>query len=523
MTGCKVRYITAEGAISYDRSGPRIDQIISRYWRACGAYSLAPPKEQGLGAWRIGLESLRYKGQWERQHTIAGIHWFAGEVCLCRNLFPAAGAQCAVLGLIKKALFMRITVMGAGVTGITTAWYLTQSGHDVTVIDRQPGAGLETSFANGGQVSVSHAEPWANPSAPLKVLKWLGKEDSPLLFRIRPDLNQWLWGLSFLRECTAARTRNNIKQMVNLGMYSRSALQALRTDTGIAYNHTTKGILHFYTSDKEFEGAQAPAAIMREFGCELDMKSPAECVAIEPALASNLHRIVGGSMTPSDESGDAHLFTQQLARMCADKGAQFLYDTRIVGFNKSGDELQSLRLASADGVVTEHTADAYVMCMGSFSSHWNKLLGQTLRIYPAKGYSVTLPVINEEASYNVSLTDDEYKLVFSRLGDRLRIAGTAELNGYDTDLNLVRCEAIVKRVKDLFPGITDGVGARYWTGLRPTTPSNVPYIGRAKTRNVFLNTGHGTLGWTHSCGSAAALADIVNGKKPEVDFSFINA
>lgn len=417
---------------------------------------------------------------------------------------------------------MRITVMGAGVTGITTAWFLTQSGHDVTVIDRQPGAGLETSYANGGQVSVSHAEPWANPSAPLKVLKWLGKEDSPLLFRIRPDLNQWLWGLAFLRECTAARTRHNIKQMVNLGMYSRDTLQALRRETGITYDHATKGILHFYTSEQEFDSAQAPAAVMREYGCELDMKSPAECVAIEPALAPNLHKIVGGSMTPSDESGDAHKFTRNLAQLCADKGVQFLYNTRIVGFNKTGDTLQSLRIANSDGIVTEHTADAYVMCLGAFSSRWKDLLGQSLRIYPAKGYSVTLPVINEEASYTTSLTDDEYKLVFSRLGDRLRIAGTAELNGYDTDLNLVRCEAIVRRTKELFPGITDGVGARYWTGLRPTTPSNVPYIGKSKTRNVYLNTGHGTLGWTHGCGSGAAIADIVNGKTPEVDFAFTN-
>ena len=417
---------------------------------------------------------------------------------------------------------MRITVMGAGVTGVTTAWFLAQSGHEVTVIDRQPGAGLETSYANGGQVSVSHAEPWANPSAPLKVLKWLGKEDAPLLFRIRPDLNQWLWGLSFLRECTTARTRHNIKQMVNLGMYSRSTLQALRRETGIAYDHATKGILHFYTSEQEFDGAQAPAAVMREYGCELDMKSPAECVAIEPALAPNLQKIVGGSMTPSDESGDAHKFTHNLAQLCADKGVQFLYNTRIVGINKAGDTLQSLRIANSDGVVTAHTADAYVMCLGSFSSRWKDLLGQSLRIYPAKGYSVTLPVINEEASYTTSLTDDEYKLVFSRLGDRLRIAGTAELNGYDTDLNLVRCEAIVRRTKELFPGITDGVGARYWTGLRPTTPSNVPYIGKSKTRNVYLNTGHGTLGWTHGCGSGAAIADIINGKTPDVDFAFTN-
>ena len=415
---------------------------------------------------------------------------------------------------------MKVTVLGAGVTGITSAWFLAQAGHEVTVVDRQPGAGLETSFANGGQISVSHAEPWANPSAPLKVLKWLAKEDAPLLFRLRPDLNQWLWAIDFLRECTPARTRHNIKQIVNLGLYSRSTLQQLRASTGMEYHQKTEGILHFYTSQKEYDDAQGPAALMREYGCELDMKTPDECVAIEPALTASRARIVGGSMTPSDESGDAHQFTHKLAALCAEAGVNFLYNTRIVGTRKEGDLLKAVQVANADGVVRELTSDAYVMCLGSYSPQWAKLLGQTLRIYPAKGYSVTLPVINEAASYNVSLTDDEYKLVFSRFGDRLRIAGTAELNGYSTDLNLKRCEAIVRRTRQLFPDMTDGQNAQYWTGLRPATPSNVPYIGTSKTSNLFLNTGHGTLGWTHSCGSGAAIADIVSGREPQVDFAF---
>ncbi|MFC5519974.1 D-amino acid dehydrogenase [Polaromonas jejuensis] len=415
---------------------------------------------------------------------------------------------------------MKVTVLGAGVTGITSAWFLRQAGHEVTVIDRQPGAGLETSFANGGQISVSHAEPWANPGAPLKVLKWLMREDAPLLFRLRPDLNQWLWGLDFLRQCTPGRTRHNIKQMVNLGLYSRATLQKLRADTGMDYQQKTEGILHFYTSEKEFADAQGPAAVMREYGCELEMKTPDECVAIEPALAASRSKIVGGSMTPSDESGDAHAFTRQLAALCAAQGVEFLYNTRIVGARKEGDQLRSIQIASTEGVVSDISADAYVMCLGSYSPQWARLLGQSLRIYPAKGYSVTLPVTNEAASYSVSLTDDEYKLVFSRLGNRLRIAGTAELDGYNTDLNLVRCEAIVRRVRELFPDMSDGRNARYWTGLRPATPSNVPYIGRSKTSNLFLNTGHGTLGWTHSCGSGAAIADIVSGLTPQVDFAF---
>jgi D-amino-acid dehydrogenase len=419
---------------------------------------------------------------------------------------------------------MKVIVLGAGVTGITTAWFLRQQGHDVTVVERRAAAAMETSFANGGQISVSHAEPWANPGAPLKVLKWLAKEDAPLLFRLRADMNQWLWGLEFLRNCTPARTRHNIKQIVNLGMYSRSTLQKLRGDLGLDYSALTKGILHFYTSQSEFDAAQAPAQIMRDHGCELDMKTADECIAIEPALAQCKNQIVGGSMTPSDESGDAQAFTSALAAKCAEQGVTFLYNTHVVGLETAGNSIARVQVAQgigeAGGQLQHLQADAYVMCLGSFSAQWAKLLGHTLRIYPAKGYSVTLPVINEAASYNVSLTDDEYKLVFSRLGNRLRIAGTAELNGYNTDLNLVRCQAIIRRVRQLFPDMTDGQGAQLWTGLRPATPSNVPYIGRSKTSNLFLNTGHGTLGWTHACGSGAAIADIVSGKAPQVDFAF---
>ncbi|MBC7718894.1 MAG: D-amino acid dehydrogenase [Chitinophagaceae bacterium] len=419
---------------------------------------------------------------------------------------------------------MKVIVLGAGVTGITTAWFLRQQGHEVTVVERRATAAMETSFANGGQISVSHAEPWANPGAPLKVLKWLAREDAPLLFRLRADMNQWLWGLDFLRNCTPTRTRHNIKQLVNLGLYSRAKLQGLRVSQGIKYNALTKGILHFYTSQSEYDDAQEPAHIMREHGCELDMKTAAECVAIEPALAQCAGRIVGGSMTPSDESGDAHLFTQALAERCATAGVQFLYHTQVVGIDHAGGAINHVKVAEgsgeAGGRLHNLKADAYVMCLGAFSAQWAKLLGQTLRIYPAKGYSVTLPVLDESASYNVSLTDDEYKLVFSRYGDRLRIAGTAELNGYDTSINLVRCNAIIARVQALFPRMTDGQNAKFWTGLRPATPSNVPYIGRSKTSNLFLNSGHGTLGWTHACGSGAAIADIISGRAPEVDFAF---
>jgi len=416
---------------------------------------------------------------------------------------------------------MKVIVLGAGVTGVAAAWYLQQSGHDVTVLDRQPAAGLETSFANGGQISVSHAEPWANPHAPAKVLQWLGREDAPLLFRLRADWRQWLWGLSFLRECTPARTRHNIAQLVNLGLYSRTALQALRVETGMEYDALTRGILHFYTSAREFDNAQEPARVMREFGCDLEMKTPDECVAIEPALAACRHLIVGASLTRSDESGDAHRFTQGLAALSAARGVRFRYGVHVGTLQAAGGMVRGVRIRNEQGADETLTADAYLLAAGSYSPQLARSAGVWLNIYPAKGYSVTMPVADPALAYSVSLTDDEYKLVFSRLGDRLRIAGTAELNGYNMALNPVRCQAIMQRAQQLFPGAGDASKATFWTGLRPATPSNVPYIGRSKLANLFLNTGHGTLGWTHSCGSGRAIADIISGRRPEVDFAFV--
>ena len=412
---------------------------------------------------------------------------------------------------------MKVLVLGAGVVGVTTAWFLSKSGHEVTVLDRRDAAGMETSFANGGQISVSHAEPWANPAAPLKVLKWLAREDAPLLFRLRPDLRQWLWGLSFLRECTAARTRHNIRQIVTLGLYSRATLQALRAETGIAYDHLVRGILHFYTSERELDAALEPARVMREHGCDIEMLAPERCIEIEPALKSARHLLVGGSFTPSDESGDAHKFTQNLARLAASRGVKFLYGKTISALAHEGERIAGVCLE--DEMLT---ADAYVLALGAYSPLLAKTVGIRLNIYPAKGYSATVPVADVAKAYSVSLTDDEYKLVFSRLGDRLRIAGTAELNGYSTELNEVRCRALLRRTEALFPGAGDMERAQFWTGLRPATPSNVPYIGATRYANLYLNTGHGTLGWTHACGSARALADIVSGREPEIDFEFFS-
>lgn len=415
---------------------------------------------------------------------------------------------------------MKVIVLGAGLLGVTSAYFLRQQGHDVTVVDRQATPAAETSFANGGQISVSHAEPWANPSAPLKVLKWLGQEDAPLLFRIRADMRQWMWGLQFLRECTPARTRHNIEQIVRLGTYSRDTLQQLRTDRGIQYDQRTQGILHFYTNEKEFEGAEAPAKQMRDLGCDRRVISADDAVKIEPALAHIRPQLAGATYTAEDESGDANQFASELVKRCEEDGVQFLMSHTVTALRSVAGEIDHVEATDSEGRFQRLKADAYVLAMGSLSPLIAKPLGIELPIYPAKGYSVTMPVRDARMAHQVSLTDDEYKLVFSRLGDRLRIAGTAELNGYDRDLNRVRCEAIVRRVEELFPGAGDTERAQFWTGLRPATPSNVPIIGRSKVKNLFLNTGHGTLGWTHACGSGKSIARIVSGLQPEVNFAF---
>jgi D-amino-acid dehydrogenase len=416
---------------------------------------------------------------------------------------------------------MKVVVLGAGLLGVTSAYFLRQQGHEVVVIDRQASPAAETSFANGGQISVSHAEPWANPSAPLKVLQWLGKEDAPLLFRLRADMRQWLWGVQFLRECTPARTRHNIRQIVQLGTYSRDTLQQLRRDIGIHYDQRTQGILHFYTNAAEFEAAHAPAAQMRELGCERQVISADEAVRIEPALRQVRHQLAGATFTAEDESGDANQFARELVKHCEANGVQFRMSHTITALREAGGSIDHVEVTDAEGRFQRIRGDAYIVAMGSLSPLLVKPLGIRLPIYPAKGYSVTIPVADASLAHQVSLTDDEYKLVFSRLGDRLRIAGTAELNGYDRDLNRVRCEAIVRRVDALFPGAGDSSQAQFWTGLRPATPSNVPIIGRSRLPNLYLNTGHGTLGWTHACGSGKSIARIVGGHAPEVDFAFV--
>ncbi|MCC7059921.1 MAG: D-amino acid dehydrogenase [Burkholderiaceae bacterium] len=415
---------------------------------------------------------------------------------------------------------MRVTVLGAGVVGVACAWFLRRNGCEVTVIDRQAQPAAETSFANGGQISVSHAEPWANPSAPLKLLRWLAREDAPLRLRLRADPRQWRWCLAFLRECGPARTRYNMEQLVRLGLYSRATLQALRRDTGIAYDARTRGILHLYTDAAEFAAAHEPARLMREFGCERRILSADEAVAIEPALRHARVQLAGATYTETDESGDAHRFTVELAALCRAQGVRFLMNHHVTALRAASERLEYVEATDDEGRYVRLVADAYVLALGSYSALLAAPLGLRLGIYPAKGYSMTMPVLDPERAHQVSLTDDQFKLVFSRLGERLRIAGMAELVGHDRALEQRRCQLIMQRAEAWFPGAGDSSRAEFWSGLRPSTPSNLPCLGATRYANLFLNTGHGTLGWTHACGSGKALADLIAGREPEVDFAF---
>jgi len=414
---------------------------------------------------------------------------------------------------------VKVAVLGAGVVGVTSAWYLAEAGHEVTVVDRQPEPAMETSFANGGQISAGHAEPWAKPSVLPKMLHWLGREDAPMLFRPRLSWAQWQWGLRFLIECFPGRFERHAHDLAAIALYSRECLHELRERTGIEYERSGRGILHFCTDERDFEALARHAESMRRVGIFREAKTAAECVALEPALNEARTPVVGGVYSPKDESGDAHVFTQKLAELARGRGVRFRLGTSVEAIETEGDRAARIRIRDAEPI----EADAYVMSLGAYSPLLLAPLAIRIPVYPLKGYSVTIPLGPEQmaAAPAVSLTDEAAKVVISRLGNRLRAAGTAELDGYNTSVNAVRCDAIIRRLQDLFPRLDIAAPPECWAGLRPATPDNVPLIGRTRLRNLYLNTGHGTLGWTLACGSGRLLADLVSGRRPQVAFRFV--
>jgi D-amino-acid dehydrogenase len=420
---------------------------------------------------------------------------------------------------------MKVIVLGAGIIGVATAWYLLEEGHDVTVVERQPEAALETSFANGAQISVCFCEPWASAGAPFKVARWMLQDDSPLLFRPRLDPHQWRWALSFLGQCNDAAFARNVEQLVALGRYSHESLKSVVAATGIQYERLERGILHFFSSAADYESGLKAAALMRDHGVDRRVLGRDEVLQVEPALKAFGEHIHGGTYTPSDESGDARVFTQKLAERCAARGATFLYGHDVLGLDKAGNRIAGVRVRDrATGRGVTLTSDHVVAAAGSFTAPLLRPLGIHLNIYPAKGYSATLRLKRPEDASVVSLLDDTRKIAISRLGDHIRIAGTAEMAGYDTRIDTatarVRCEALVRRYEQLFPGVADTRQPNFWAGLRPSTPSNLPYIGRSKISNLWLNAGHGTLGWTHGAGSGRALAELISGRRPQLQYGF---
>jgi D-amino-acid dehydrogenase len=416
----------------------------------------------------------------------------------------------------KSSVDFDVVILGAGVIGVNSAYWLAGSGKSVCVIDRQVAAGLETSFANGGQISVSQAEPWANPSAPLKVIKWLLDGNAPLLFRPKLDIHQWMWIARFLVDCLPARASRHTKDIVERATESRALLQEIRKREQLQYDQRQAGILHFYRDKREFEAAIPVAELMRQHGCNRRVISREEVLAIEPAFEDEIERIVGATYTAEDESGDARKYTDALARVCINQGATFLFGSEAVALDadRAGGHVKSIEVRTPTGYRTIRARDV-VVCMGSYSAPFLRRVGLSLGIYPAKGYSVTIPIGDDDRAPAVSLTDDQYKLVYSNLGDRLRIAGTAELSGYDLSLNYGRCRAILENVRRVFPRAGKFDEATFWTGLRPTTTSNLPYLGRTRAfANLWLNTGHGTLGWTMGAGSGKRISDMIGGARP---------
>lgn len=403
---------------------------------------------------------------------------------------------------------MHVLVLGAGVIGVTSAWYLAAAGHDVTVVDRQSEPAMETSFANGGQISAAHAEPWAKPSVLPKILRWLGREDAPMLVRWRMDPAQWRWALGFLAECAPGRFARNVMRLAALARFSQAQLSALREHTGLEYDSLQRGILHFCTEAREFESLARHATAMRRLGFAREVLSAADCIALEPALAGSQIAIAGGVYMPTDESGDARLFTQRLAAHAAARGVKFRFGAQIQGIEAHDAKVGGVRLTTGEQI----SADATVVALGSYSPRLLSTLGIHIPVYPLKGYSITIPLKADAVAPCVSLTDEGHKIVITRLGERLRAAGTAELAGYDTTVNAARCDAIARRIRALFPALELGDDLSFWAGLRPATPNNVPLVCATRFENLYLNTGHGTLGWTLACGSGRALAELMSGR-----------
>ncbi|KFL88072.1 D-amino acid dehydrogenase small subunit [Acetobacter malorum] len=406
---------------------------------------------------------------------------------------------------------MKVIILGAGVIGVTSAWYLNSLGHEVTVVDRQPEPGLETSFANAGQVSPGYSTPWAAPGLPIKAMSWMMQRHSPLVIRKRIDFAMFRWIEQLLKNCNTHAYDINKGRMLRVAEYSRDCLDALREETGLTYDDRQRGLIQLFRTEKQIDKAHHDMKLLSDSNIPHELLNVNQILEHEPGLSHARDLLKAGLYLPGDQSGDAHIFTQRLAKMAAAKGVTFLYDTTIKGMDAAADKVMSIRTSKG-----HLRADAYVVSMGSYSPLLLKPLGVRLPVYPVKGYSLTLPLTDESHAPLSTVNDETYKVAITRLGNRIRVGGTAELTGYNLRLSPDRRETLELSFSELFGG-GDLSAATYWTGLRPCTPDGTPVVGPVpRFSNLWLNTGHGTLGWTMACGSGRLLADMIHGIKPEI-------
>ena len=406
---------------------------------------------------------------------------------------------------------MRAIVLGSGVVGVTSAYYLARSGFEVTVIDRQPGAALETSFANAGQVSPGYAAPWAAPGVPLKAVKWLFQRHAPLAVRPDGSLHQLRWMAAMLRNCTPAGYAVNKERMVRLAEYSRDCLKTLRVETGITYEGRMSGTLQVFRTEAQLDAAAKDVAVLEQCGVPYELLDRAGCVRAEPALARVQHKLVGGLRLPGDETGDCQLFTTRLAAQAEEIGVRFLYGRTIEAVSATNKRILGIEVCGE-----RLTADHYVVALGSYSRPLLKQIGLDIPVYPVKGYSLTVPITNPNGAPLSTIMDETYKVAITRFNDRIRVGGMAELAGFDLRLNPRRRETLEMVLGDLLPHGGDISAAKFWTGLRPMTPDGTPIVGGTSRSNLWLNIGHGTLGWTMACGSGQLIADLIARCQPAI-------
>ncbi|MFT4247390.1 MAG: D-amino acid dehydrogenase [Pseudomonas sp.] len=407
---------------------------------------------------------------------------------------------------------MRILVLGSGVIGTASAWYLRQAGFEVSVVERQPGPALETSYANAGQLSFGYTSPWAAPGVPLKAVRWLFERHAPLSIRPTADLRQYAWLARMLRNCTAERYALNKARMVRLSDYSRDCLDELVAATGIAFEGRQRGTTQLFRTQQQLDAAAKDIEVLAQYGVPYRLLAPSEIAQYEPGLAGGGARMAGALHLPNDQTGDCRLFTQRLAQLAAAAGVEFRYGQAIERIERDGDRITGVWI---DGRL--ETADRYVVAAGSYSPDLVRPLGLALPVYPLKGFSLTIPIVDAARAPSSTILDESYKIAVTRFDERIRVGGMAEVAGFDLSLNPKRRATLEMVVNDLYPGGGDLARAEFWTGLRPATPDGTPVVGATAYSNLFLNTGHGTLGWTMACGSGRYLADLMDSRRPQID------